>query len=105
MESEAFEFSDDDLEALLDGQGTGGDAALRRFILDLRRDVELLDETPSPQLARWIADNSRRRRSDAPAHTRVVELNEIIESLASLGVTIARCDPDRAECGSQRGTE
>jgi hypothetical protein len=84
MEPAAFEFNDDDLEALLDGHGTGADADLRRFILDLRREVGLLAETPSPTLARWIAENSRRRRIDAPLHRHVVELGDIIESLANL---------------------
>ena len=82
MEPAEFKFTDDHLEAWLDGRGARGDSNLTRFIVDLRLEVESYPEEPSPKLASWIADSSRCRRSDAPLRARVTELDDIIELLA-----------------------
>jgi hypothetical protein len=84
MEPEEFEFTDEDLQAWLDGESAGADSDLTRFVIDLRRAVDAFAEEPSPKLASWIADSSRCRRGDALLDAHIAELGDIIESLADL---------------------
>jgi hypothetical protein len=84
MEPEEFEFTDEDLQAWLDGHSADADSDLTRFVIDLRRAVDSFTEEPSPKLASWIADSSRCGRSDARLRAHVAELGNIIESVAHL---------------------
>jgi hypothetical protein len=84
MEPEEFEFTDEDLQAWIDGHSADRDSSLTRFVIDLRRAVDAFSEDPSPKLASWIADSSRCRRGDARLHAHIAELRDIIQSLAHL---------------------
>jgi hypothetical protein len=84
MEPEEFEFTDEDLQAWLDGHGADADSNLTRFVIDLRRAVDAFSNEPSPKLASWIADSSGAGRGDARLHAHIAEVGDIIQSLAHL---------------------
>jgi len=85
MEPENFEFTDDDVEAWLNGQQASTGDELTRFVIDIRSQAESIAMHPSSQFAPKLAENQRRGEiasGSQPGH--IAELDDIIESLTNL---------------------